>query len=67
MRAVRAYLSYSVDTKCPYCGENVDIAENDDDYIVAKAIFNNNWGKLKGYVKQCPHCEKEFQIEEVEY
>jgi len=62
-----AYLDWSVDVECPECKEVFDISYNDDDRIVASAIFNNNWEVLKDREVTCEYCEHEFKIDSVEY
>ena len=62
-----AYLSWSLDVDCPHCKESVDLSDNDDENTVFSAIFNNDWGNLKGHEVTCPHCAAEFKISEVEY
>jgi len=64
---VDALLSFSVDAECPHCKEEVDIARDDPDTIVASAIFRNAWHDLKGYEVDCPSCGKQFVIGKVEY
>jgi len=62
-----AYLDWSVDVECPKCKECFDISYDDDDRVVASAIFNNNWDALKDHEVICEHCKHEFKIEGVEY
>lgn len=62
-----AYLEYSVNVECPKCEESTDLVDNDDDHIVSRAIFSNNWDALKGHEVTCEHCGHEFKIEKVEY
>lgn len=62
-----AYLEWSLEVECPKCGEDTDLAKNDDDNIVSGAIFNNNWDALKGHDVKCAHCGYEFALSAVEY
>lgn len=62
-----AYLEYCVNVNCPECGWETDISQDDEDAIVANAIFNNNWDSLKGFDVTCSHCSLEFTLDSVEY
>lgn len=67
MTAPTAYLSWSLDIECPACKEEFDLTTNDEDRIVARAIFHNVWEELEGYEAVCINCQHEFKIEKVEY
>lgn len=67
MQEVQATLSWSLDVECPYCGHEVDLSDNDDESVYAKAIFNNDWDKLKDTVVTCPKCATQYKIREVIY
>jgi len=67
MLPVNAQLSWSLDARCPHCGRYIDLKNCGDGEDFARAIFNNNWGALKGVEVACPHCKKDFLIGEVEY
>ena len=60
-----AYLDWSLEVECPACHEEFDLAKDDDDNVVANAIFNNNWEALEGYEAICPECFHEFLLTEV--
>lgn len=62
-----ATLSWSLDVECPLCHLNNDLSNDDDDGIVAKAIFNNRWDDLVGEIFTCQECGAEFKLSEVEY
>lgn len=64
-----ATLNWSLRVNCPKCKEKVDLVafDNDNDYLVATAIFSNQWDDLVGYEVTCPHCEHEFELTKVEY
>lgn len=55
-------ISWSLDVECPKCKEDFDAVEQDDDYVIATMIFNNNWDSASGCELTCPHCKHEFQI-----
>lgn len=63
-----AYLDWSVNVKCPKCGDGFDIKEGDRDCdgLIARAIFGNAWGQLKGHEVTCD-CGHEFKLSAVEY
>lgn len=60
-------LSFSLWTECPYCKEDIDLADHDEDGCYTRPIFNNKWEDLKDKEVYCPKCEKEFLIEEIVY
>lgn len=62
-----AYLDWSLTFECGSCGAVIDLAENDDDAVVANAIFHNNWDALKGYEVVCENCVHENRIDSVEH
>jgi hypothetical protein len=62
-----AQLHWSLTVTCPTCDHSTDLSNPDDDYIVAKAIFNNAWDDLKGYEVTCANCKTEFTVDQVEY
>ena len=64
-QTARLYWSLYVD--CPKCGETFDLADHDDEYTCAKAVFTNQWDLLKGREVTCPKCDHEFKLEKVEY
>lgn len=67
MKKAKAQLWWSLDIKCPHCGQEFDLSNDDADGNISGPIFSNDWEKLKDEDVTCPACEKEFQIEEVEY
>lgn len=64
-QTARLYWSLYVD--CPKCGETFDLADHDDEYTCAKAVFTNQWDLLKGREVTCPKCDHEFKLEKVDY
>jgi ribosomal protein S27E len=64
---MKANLSWSMDVECPKCDNYFDLVDNDDDGVVATAIFSNNWDALKEFEVTCPECGHEFEIDGVEY
>lgn len=62
-----AQLSWELEVECPGCHNCFDLESQDNEGVIAKAIFNNKWGDLKGYEAKCPICGREFFIDEVEY
>lgn len=62
-----AFLNFSLYVNCPHCDELMDLSENDFDYIVTNALFDNRWDDLNGYDTSCPKCDTDFQIEKVVY
>ena len=64
-KARTAYVSWSVDVDCPKCEESMDLADQDQDGVVAGAIFLNRWESLSGHEVTCPHCQHEFTLAEV--
>ncbi|MDY0251443.1 MAG: hypothetical protein RBR45_15565 [Pseudomonas sp.] len=67
MKSSKALLWWSLDVKCPHCGQEYDLSVDDADNRFSHAIFNNDWNDLRGEEVTCPNCEEDFQIEEVEY
>ena len=53
--------------KCPACGEDFDLFDEDDDGQFLKPIFNNDWDALVGADIECPSCGHWIEIEEVEW
>ena len=51
--------------KCPACGKDFDLFDEDDDGQFLKPIFNNDWDALKGAAVECPSCGHLIEIEEV--
>lgn len=66
-RKADAYLNASLMVSCPYCNNRFDLFFYDDDNIFTFPIFNNKWNDLKGQDVECPRCEKEFLIDQVEW
>lgn len=62
-----ANLSWSLYVECPECKQDFDVSDQDSEYVVAKAIFNNKWDDLIGYEVVCPHCQHKFELTGVEY
>lgn len=52
--------------KCPACGEDFDLFDEDDGQFL-KPIFNNDWDALIGADIECPSCGHWIEIEEVEW
>ncbi len=62
-----AILSASLDITCPHCEHDFDIFDSDEGTDLVTAIFNNKWDDAEGQPVQCPQCEKEFNIEEIQF
>jgi len=62
-----AYLDWSLSIECPNCHCDNNLADDDDDAVVASAIFHNNWDALKGFERECKFCKHEIKVESVEY
>lgn len=65
-----AFLDWSLDIDCPHCGKEVDLVQYEadtGDYDIAKLVFTNRWDALEGWTVECPHCERDFNIDKVEY
>lgn len=67
MKKPTAFIEWSLNVECPECGEDTDLASQDDIEWFSAAIFNNKWDTLKGSVATCEHCRHEFAISGVEY
>lgn len=67
IKSIKVNLFWCLIAYCPVCRQRFDIADKDDDGYVARNIFNNSWGNLKGYEITCPFCTSELKIKEVEY
>lgn len=69
MKSAIAQLDFSVDVTCPYCEKEQDITRYDHENTINKAIFNNRWHDLEGYLHVCEfnECGAVFKIEKVEY
>ena len=63
-----ARLNYDLYVRCPACGIEFDLIENNDvDSRISIPLFNNQWGDLGGLEVVCDRCNHEFKIEKVEY
>jgi C4-type Zn-finger protein len=62
-------LSWELYVDCPECDETFDAVDVDaeNDYVIAKQIFSNNWDAVAGCDITCPSCGHEFQMGRVEY
>jgi hypothetical protein len=52
---------------CPNCDDTIDLLDEDPDYVISNALFNNKWDDLKGYEVNCGCCDHDFVIDEIEY
>jgi len=66
---VRATLSWHLNTVCPHCKEDIDLAdpEYDAEGFVPRCIFSNAWDTLKDFEVECRKCGEVFHISGVEY
>lgn len=62
-----AYFDWSLDIEYPHCKKEIDLVNYDGEGDIASCIFYNNWDFLNGYDIYCNHCDKEFQIKEIQY
>ena len=55
--------------KCPKCKEDFDAVDQDseNDYIIAKKVFSNDWDAVAGCELTCPSCKHTFQRGGIEY
>lgn len=62
-------LSWHLFVDCPCCKEafNAATVDAENDYVITRLIFNNEWDQVPGCDLTCPNCEHEFQIGEIEY
>lgn len=67
MKKSDIYLQFYLNVDCPYCERYIDIADHDEDFVFANAIFSNKWDDLEDQEFECPHCFKTFLINKVEY
>jgi C4-type Zn-finger protein len=70
MKKAIAQLEFSILIECPWCTEEIDLANyylTDECQIIAKYIFNNKWEKLVDYELTCPCCDQKFLMEKLEY
>lgn len=67
MQRPTAQLYWKVLVNCPYCGDQFDLSEQDEDNWLSTRIFTNQWEKLEGAEVFCPRCSHEFEIDKVEY
>lgn len=71
MKKTMVSLSYNLYAHCPNCEEYIDIMDseqhNDDDMRITHPLFNNKWDEIIGIDVICPLCEKEFEIERIEF
>ena len=65
MESAALTVVWSLDVDCPYCGAEIDLADQDDDGCFSKPIFNNRWDDVVGMEATCPDCGKDFTISEV--
>jgi len=66
IKKVVASLFWELEVTCPGCNKNINLANYDSDGFFSKFIFNNNWQGLTGELVECPFCDVEFEIGEVE-
>lgn len=66
MKSAEMTVAWSFDVECPYCGEDVDLADQNDDGCFTNPIFNNKWDDVVGMEGTCPSCRKDFTISKVE-
>lgn len=61
--------SWQLGVKCPRCKETFDAVDRDaeNDYVIAKRVFSNDWDGVAGIELTCPLCEYEFEIGGIEY
>lgn len=65
---VIAYLHWSVDIECPYCGTEFNLLDNhNEDNGITVAIFHNRWDELKGITVRCPKCQEKFKLKKAVY
>lgn len=61
---------FKIYASCPECDEFVDLLvceSNNQDGVLLNPLTNNKWDEIIGLVVTCPVCDKEFEIESVEY
>jgi hypothetical protein len=64
-------LDYHVWVRCPECQESMDLVDQDCDHDLVACIFGSvdnkaDW-KDTGLIFQCPFCEIEFELGDIEY
>lgn len=65
-----AKLRASLDITCPHCSHDFDLIDssiNNTEGEISIYIFNNRWNELNKMTVICEKCDKEFEIEEVEW
>ena len=67
MKKSVANLNWSLWIECPHCGQDIDLADHDEEGQWSDPIFKNEWDKLCGQEVWCPECNETFQVEEVVY
>lgn len=72
MKKANASLRISIDIECPHCESDINLLDHsqmtDDGHIFNYALTDEQWG-CKGFNEsfECPECEKEFLIEDIDY
>lgn len=68
MKKTNIDLDFHLWLKCPHCDQEMDWGTYDYEYDhpVIDNVFNNKWVDMNIQV-ECPFCEKDFIIENVEY
>jgi len=56
---------WSFEIICPWCGQEFDLAEDDNDCIYCDPIFHGKAEELIGHVVVCPECGKKFSVSDV--
>lgn len=69
LESAEVQLHYSLIVECPYCKEEYDLCDQDDDGQYSTPIFNNKWDDIKGFEITCPRpdCDMVATIKSVEY
>lgn len=67
MKMSEAIIDWSLYIKCPHCGIEIDLQEQDDDGYFSSVIFTNKWDDLIGKECYCNSCEDVFEITKWEY
>lgn len=68
-----AQIWVDVTVDCPYCGYNIELTDDSVAHNVEKsdimiAAFQDEWGCKNADIEvNCPNCDKQFIVDEIEY
>lgn len=72
MKNVKALISFEINVECTHCEETIDLiseVETDNEWtkLLASWLKNELCADLPNKEVECPKCEKNFTVNELEY